>query len=247
MRDLQDKVVIVTGGTRGIGLATVRAFLEQGAKVVLLGSREKTVSKALNELRKEYPGVEGFWPNLANLAEVQEMVEQIWQKYGRIDVLVNNAGVSASAKIEDTSDEDFARVLDLNVRGIFHTIKAVVPHMKEQKHGVILNTSSFVSFCGQPAGAVYPASKAAVNGLTLSLARELAPYGIRVNAVAPGVTNTDMLAAVPEATREALVKTLPLGRMAEPRDVANAFLFLASEMANYITGAVLPVDGAARN
>ena len=137
--------------------------------------------------------------------------------------------------------------MGLNVNAIFNMTKAVVPYMKEQKDGVILNTSSMVSIYGQPSGVGYPASKFAVNGLTKSLARELAPNNIRVNAVAPGITNTDMVASLPKEMIEPLIKTIPLGRIGEPKDIANAFLFLASNMASYITGVVLSVDGAARS
>ena len=137
--------------------------------------------------------------------------------------------------------------MDLNVKAIFNMIKAVVPYMKENNGGVILNTSSMVSIYGQPSGVGYPASKFAVNGITKSLARELAPFNIRVNAVAPGVTKTDMVASLPEEQIAPLIKTIPLGRIGEPRDIANAFLFLASDMASYITGEILSVDGAARS
>ena len=137
--------------------------------------------------------------------------------------------------------------MDLNVNAMFNVTKAVVPYMKKQNSGVILNTSSMVSIYGQPSGVGYPASKFAVNGLTKSLARELAPFNIRVNAVAPGITKTDMVASLPKEMIEPLIKTIPLGRIGEPRDIANAFVFLASNMASYITGVILQVDGCARN
>lgn len=247
MLDFQDQVVVITGGTRGIGFETARAFLERGAQVIIFGSRAETVEKATAELREEGYEVAGFHPDLTNFVDVSTTFQKIQQKYGHIDVLVNNAGISAASPLEATSDQDFARVIELNLNAIFHTCKAVVPQMKEQGHGVILNTSSFVSFYGQPSGVGYPASKSAVNGLTRSLARELAPHGIRVNAVAPGITNTDMVASLPDEMLEPLIATIPLGRIGQPRDIANAFLFLASDLASYITGVVLPVDGAAHN
>lgn len=175
------------------------------------------------------------------------MVQTVIKKHGRIDILVNNAGIAAKDPIEDTTAEDFEKIFDLNIQAIFRTTKAVVSIMKEQGEGVILNTSSMVSLYGQPSGVGYPASKFAVNGLTKSLARELAPAGIRVNAVAPGIIRTDMMKSVPEEVIAPLVKTIPLGRIGEPRDVANAFLFLASDMASYVTGEILSVDGAARS
>ena len=247
MLNLEGKVVIVTGGTRGIGLETVRAFLKQKAKVILFGSKKDTVEKALATLREEGFEATGYYPDLNDFIEVSKVIDEIAQKEGKIDVLINNAGISANQKIEDTTAQDFANIMNLNVNAMFHTIKAVVPYMKKQNQGVILNTSSMVSIYGQPSGVGYPTSKFAVNGLTKSLARELAPYQIRVNAVAPGIIKTDMVASLPKEQIEPLLKTIPLGRMGEPKDIADAFLFLASDLASYITGVILQVDGAAKN
>lgn len=245
MIDMNGKVVIVTGGTRGIGLEIVRTFCESGATVVLFGSREETVLKAVEELKSEGKEVKGYFPDLSDYESVQSVIEEVHHLYGHIDVLVNNAGISANKKIEETTSEDFKNIMDLNVNAIFNTSKAVVSFMKENKGGVILNTSSMVSIYGQPRGVAYPTSKFAVNGLTKSLARELGKDNIRVNAVAPGVTNTDMVSSLPEQYIAPLLKTIPLGRVGEPEEVANAFLFLASDMASYVTGAILSVDGAA--
>lgn len=244
---LEGKVTIITGGTRGIGLETVRLFCENKAKVILFGSRKETVDKAIDTLKEEGMEVEGFHPNLSDFNEIEKTVEEIKSKYGHIDIVINNAGISANKKIEETSPEDFSKIMDLNVNAIFNMTKAVVPFMKENNGGVILNTSSMVSIYGQPSGVGYPASKFAVNGLTKSLSRELAPFNIRVNAVAPGITKTDMVASLPKEMIEPLIKTIPLGRIGEPRDIANAFLFLASDMASYVTGEILSVDGAARS
>lgn len=244
---LKGKVAIVTGGTRGIGLEIVRLFKENGAEVVLLGSREETVSKAIQKLNEEGMNVAGYYPNLSNFDEVKKTADEIVKKYVKIDILVNNAGVSAQKSIDDTTSEEFNKIIDLNLNAVFNMTKAVVPYMKERREGVVLNTSSMVSIYAQPSGAGYPASKFAVNGLTKALARELAPFGIRVNAVAPGITNTDMVANLPKEIIAPLIKTIPLGRIGEPRDVANAFLFLASDMASYVTGEILSVDGCARS
>lgn len=244
---LEGKVAVVTGGTRGIGLEIVRVFKENKANVILFGSKEETVNKAVEELKNEGMDVKGYYPNLNNSEELDKVFKEIIAEYGHVDILVNNAGISANKKIEDTTAEDFEKIMDLNVNAIFNATKVVVPYMKENKGGVILNTSSMVSIYGQPSGVGYPASKFAVNGLTKSLARELAPFNIRVNAVAPGITKTDMVAALPKEMIEPLIKTIPLGRIGEPRDIANAFLFLASDMASYITGDVLSVDGCARS
>ena len=244
---LKGKVAIITGGTRGIGLEIVKVFKENNAEVILFGSKKETVDKAVSELEKENILVEGYYPSLSNPQEIEEVIKKIIEKHNKIDILVNNAGISANKKIEDTTYEDFEKIMDLNVNAIFNMTKAVVPYMKENKGGVIINTSSMVSIYGQPSGVGYPASKFAVNGITKSLARELGPANIRVNAVAPGVTNTDMVANLPKEMIEPLIKTIPLGRIGEPRDVANAFLFLASPLASYITGEILSVDGAARS
>lgn len=243
---LKDKVAVVTGGTRGIGFEVVKLFATQGAQVVFFGSRQETVDAAKEKFIEAGVEVEGFCPNLSDYDDVAKTMTQIEKKYGKIDILVNNAGISANKTIEQTTTEEFQKIMDININAMFNTTKAVVEGMKARKSGVILNTSSMVSIYGQPAGVGYPTSKFAVNGMTKSLARELAPAGIRVNAVAPGITNTDMVASLPEEMIQPLIKTIPLGRIGEPIDIANAFLFLASEMASYITGVVLSVDGAAR-
>ena len=246
---LDGKVAVVTGGTRGIGFATVKKFLENGAKVILLGSKKESVDKAIDELKatNENYEIDGAWPCLTDLSSVKECFSEIVNKYGKIDILVNNAGMSAMDKIYDYKEEDFKKIIDLNVNAVFNCSHAVVSYMKENGGGVILNTSSMVSIYGQPSGCGYPASKFAVNGLTKSLARELGKDNIRVNAVAPGVTLTDMMKNVPDSVIEPIIKGIPLGRIGTPEDIANAFLFLASDMASYITGVVLSVDGAARS
>lgn len=244
---LKGKTAVVTGGTRGIGLAVVRKYLENGAKVALLGSRKETVEKALAQLREENESWEtaGYWPDLLDAEAVAQTFAEIREKFGSLDILVNNAGVSARESIYTYKPEEFQKTIDLNLNATFLCAQAAARIMKEEGGGVILNTSSMVSLYGQPSGLAYPASKFAVNGLTKSLARELGRDNIRINAVAPGITRTDMVAALPEEMIKPLIASIPLGRVGEPEDVANAFLFLASDMASYITGAVLSVDGAA--
>lgn len=245
---LKGKIAVITGGTRGIGYATVKKFLENGAKVVLFGSRQETVDKALTSLKEENPEweVSGAWPNLGDADAVAQEIEKVKEKYGRIDILINNAGISDSTPIDNYTSEQFAKIMQLNVNAIMNGIIPTVKIMKEQGGGVILNTSSMVSICGQISGIGYPTSKSAVNGLTWSLARELGPSNIRVNAVAPGITRTDMVAALPEQMIQPLINAIPIRRIGEAEDIANAFLFLASDMASYVTGEILSVDGAMR-
>lgn len=245
---LNDKVAIITGGTRGIGFAIAKKFLENNAKVVILGSRKATVDKALENLKEENKNyeIDGYYPDLTNENEVRETFEKVKEKYNHIDILVNNAGVSSSMPIENYTMDEYERVENLNIKSVFVCSKEVLPYLKETK-GVILNTSSMVSIYGQTSGVMYPTSKFAVNGMTKSLAREVAKFGIRVNAVAPGITNTDMVKNLPENVIEPLIKSIPLGRIGEPEDIANAFLFLASPLASYITGVILSVDGLARS
>ena len=214
---LEGKKAVVTGGTRGIGFAVVETFLKNGASVALFGSRQETVDKALAKLKAENPD---------------------WDVMGLAPDLTDYAAVEAAmAKVT----EAFGRIdILVNNAGISARI------MKAQGGGAIINTSSMVSIYGQPSGVGYPTSKFAVNGLTRSLARELGRDNIRVNAVAPGVTRTDMVANLPEDMVKRICAPIPLQRMGEPQEVANAFLFLASDLASYVTGEILSVDGAAQ-
>lgn len=197
----------------------------------------------LKEENKDYPVI-GMYPDLMNVNEIKDAFQKVLDTFGKIDILVNNAGISQRDKIFDYEIEDFEKIMNLNVNAVFICSKEAAHIMKENGGGVILNTSSMVSLYGQPAGAGYPTSKFAVNGMTKSLARELGKDHIRVNAVAPGVIKTDMVAALPNEVIQPLIQSIPLRRVGEPEDVANAFVFLASDMASYITGVVLSVDGA---
>lgn len=245
---LQNKIAVVTGGTRGIGYEVVHAYLKNGAKVVLFGSKKETVEKAIGKLKEENKDYEvsGMTPNLTDAAEVEKAINEVFEKYGRLDILVNNAGISHAMPLYNYTAEEFSKIIDLNVKAMFYAILPAAKIMKAQGGGSIINTSSMVSISGQPSGCGYPTSKFAVNGLTISLARELGKDGIRVNAVAPGVTKTDMVAALPEAVIERIAQTIPLKRPGEAEEVAKAFVFLASDMASYVSGEILSVDGATR-
>lgn len=244
---LENKVAMVTGGTRGIGLATVRAFLAEGAKVALCGSRQETVDAALAKVLADDPDapVMGLCPDLADGAAVEAAVSQVVDAWGRLDIMVNNAGISQSTPLLDYTDEEFQKAMDVNVTSVFNGCRAAARVMVPQGSGSIINTSSMVSLYGQRSGVGYPASKFAVNGITKSLARELAPTGVRVNAVAPGVTATDMVAALPDEVVARISQGIAMGRPGEPEEVADAFCFLASDKASYITGQILSVDGGA--
>ena len=225
---LKDKVAIITGGSRGIGYATADKFLKEGATVILTASSQGSADKAVAQLKEKYPDatVAGISPNLSNLESVRNAFREAASKYGCVDILVNNAGVSESTPFTEYTEETFDKVMDLNVKGVFNATRAASECMIAKGHGVILSTSSMVSIYGQPSGFAYPASKFAVNGLTVSLARELGPKGIRVNAVAPGITLTDMMKAVPKEVIDPLIKQIPLRRLGQPEDIANAFVFL---------------------
>ena len=245
---LKDKVAVITGGSRGIGYATAEAFLREGAKVIITASSKASADKAVASLKEKFPQsvIGGISPNLADLEEVRSIFKTVAASYGCIDILVNNAGVSESTPFTEYTEELFDKVMDLNVKGVFNATRAASECMVPRGKGVILSTSSMVSLTGQPSGFAYPASKFAVNGLTVSLARELGPKGIRVNAVAPGIIETDMMKAVPKEVIDPLIARIPLARLGRPEDIANAFVFLASDEASYITGVVLSVDGMAR-
>ena len=242
---LKGKTAVVTGGTRGIGFAIVKKYLENGANVAIAGSRQATVEKAIEKLPEYKDRVMGIWPDLCSPEEVAAAFSSVKEKFGSLDILANNAGISSRTSLYDYTVEEFSKIFDINVKAVFICTQAAARIMKEQGGGVIISTSSMVGEYGQPSGCGYPESKFAVNGLTRSLSRELAKDQIRVNAVAPGVTRTDMLDALPTEMVERISAGIPLGRVGEPLDIANAYLFLASDLASYVTGLTLRVDGAA--
>ncbi len=241
---LEGKIALVTGASYGIGFAIASGMAKAGATIVFNDIKQELVDKGIAAYKEAGIDAHGYVCNVCDEAGVNAMVEAISKEVGPIDILVNNAGISARESIYDYSPEEFDKIITLNVNAVFHCIRASVPFMKEQGGGSVINMSSMVSIYGQPAGCGYPASKFAVNGLTKSLARELGRDQIRVNAVAPGVTRTDMVAALPEEMVQRISSTIPLGRVGEPEEIANAVLFLASDLASYVTGAVLSVDGA---
>jgi 3-oxoacyl-[acyl-carrier protein] reductase len=244
-----DKVVLVTGGAAGIGKATALRFAEEGATVVICDVDETKGSETLKLL-----GVHAsfYIVNVASHEDVQKWVEAVVGKHGRIDVLINNAGIlrdgqlvkfKESQLVGQMSEADFDLVIAINLKGVFNCTQAVVPVMIKQGGGVILNASSVVGLDGNFGQTNYVATKSGVIGMTKVWARELGRYNIRINAVAPGFTATEMVKAMPEKILDGMKARIPLGRLGEPRDIANTYLFLASAEASYITGAVLRVDG----
>ncbi len=246
---LNNKVAIITGGTRGIGFETANLFLQNRAKVVLFGSKKETVNKAIIKLKggNENYEVMGLYPKLSDENEINKAFKKVYNTFGHIDILVNNAGISSKTRINDYTEDEIDKIIDLNIKSVVICSKVASSYMKRKNNGVILNASSMVSIYGQPSGCMYPMSKYAVNGITKSLSRELAPFNIRVNAVAPGIIETDMVSSLPKEIIKPLIESIPLKRIGRPKDIANAYLFLASDMAEYITGEILQVDGGARS
>ena len=243
---LEGKIAFVTGASYGIGFAIANALSAAGATIVFNDINQDLVNKGLAAYEEKGIKAHGYVCDVTDEAAVNALVAKIEEEVGVIDILVNNAGISAREPLADYKPEAFKAIMDLNVTAVFNGCKAVEPIMRAAGKGCIINTSSMVSLYGQPSGVGYPASKFAVNGLTRSLARELGRAGIRVNAVAPGVTRTDMVAALPKELIDRISAPIPLGRIGEPQEVANAYLFLASDLASYVTGEILSVDGAAQ-
>ena len=242
---LEGKVAIVTGASRGIGFAVAKAYACEGARVAVCGSREETAQKAVAQLQKLCPGAE-FLPigvDVSDADAIRAMVARAVERWGKIDILVNNAGITGAKPIFDMTDEDFESMIDINLTGPFKCTREVAKVMK-QTGGCIINTSSLVGTYASRMQTAYAASKFGINGLTKACARELGPYGIRVNAVAPGVVQTDMVAqSVDEQMLAALKGMTPLGRVAQPDELAGAYVYLASDAASFTTGAILAVDG----
>jgi len=246
---LKDRVAIVTGGAAGIGKATAARFIEEGARVVICDVNQQAGEAAAAELG---PNVAFFKVDVTNRQAVQAWVDEVVAKYGRIDILVNNAGVlrdgilvkmQEGQLVRQMPEGDFDLVIAVNLKGVFNCTQAVAPQMIRQGGGVILNASSIVGLDGNFGQTNYVATKAAVVGMTKVWARELGRHGIRVNAVAPGFTATEMVLQMPEKVLEGMKGRTPLGRLAQPLDIANAYLFLASDEASFISGTVLRVDG----
>jgi 3-oxoacyl-[acyl-carrier protein] reductase len=244
---MQDKVVLVTGGAAGIGKATAERFAEEGAKVIICDVNQELGDAAAKEI-----GATFYKVNVADRAAVQAWVDDVVAKFGRVDVLVNNAGILRDGTlvkvvegqlVKQMAEADFDLVIAVNLKGVFNCTQAVAPVMIRQNGGVVLNATSIVGLDGNFGQTNYVATKSGVIGMTKVWARELGKYQIRVNAIAPGFTATEMVRSMPEKVLDGMRAKTPLGRLGEPRDIANAYVFLASDQATFISGAVLRVDG----
>lgn len=240
---LKDKVAIITGAANGIGLAAAEVFAREGANVAIADFNELQGLESSNYLKEKGYDVTFFQVNVADRDSVNAMVSAVLDTYGRIDILVNNAGITKDGMLSKLSVEDFLKVIDVNLTGVFHCTQAVLPTMVEQGKGKIINTSSVSGVYGNVGQTNYAATKAGVVGMTKTWAKELGRKGINVNAVAPGFVETGMTAKVPEKILDQMKMMVPLGRLGVPADIANAYLFLASEESNYVNGTVLHVDG----
>lgn len=241
-KKLDGKIAIVTGGGAGIGFATAKLFLEEGATVTICDINKEKVDAAVAEL-SAFGTARGFVVDIAKKELCEAMVADLVKEFGRVDILINNAGITADAQFYKMSDEQFERVLNVNLKGTFYMSKAVIPVMMKQKYGKIVHASSVSAYNGNFGQTNYAASKAAIMGMTRVMGKELGKYGINVNAIAPGSIMTDMYAAVPEEAKQKKLAAIPLRRYGEPREAAQLFAFLASDEASYITAQTITIDG----
>jgi 3-oxoacyl-[acyl-carrier protein] reductase len=240
---LQDKICIVTGAAQGIGLATALKFAREGAVVIACDRRAEAVDTTVDACRAAGGRAEGHGVDVTDRAQVDAVVSSVKERHGRIDVLVNNAGITKDARLLKMTLEQFDAVIDVNLRGVFHCAQAVAGIMVEQGSGVILNASSVVGIYGNFGQTNYAASKFGVIGFTKTWSRELGPKGVRVNAVAPGFIETPILGTMPDKVLESLREQVPLRRLGHPDEIANVYAFLASDEASYVNGAVIEVSG----
>jgi len=240
---LAGKVSIITGGAQGIGLATALKFSREGSTVVVCDIRQATVDAAVAQCQEAGAKALGMVVDVTQREMVDAMVQQVLSQFGRIDVLVNNAGITQDARLQKMTIEQFDRVIDVNLRGVFHCSQAVADAMVKQGSGVILNASSVVGIYGNFGQTNYAATKFGVIGFTKTWSRELGPKGVRVNAVAPGFVATPILSTIPDKVLQEMIDRVPLKRLGQPEDIANVYAFLASDDAAYINGAVLEVSG----
>ena len=244
MDRFSEKVALVTGGTRGIGLAIANRLASEGANLAIVGRNQGTAEAAAVSLAGKY-GVKALAVvgDVALMSTAENAVERCIQEFGRLDVLVNNAGITRDNLLMRMREEDWDAVLQTNLKSVFNMCKAAVRPMMKARSGRIINISSVVGICGNPGQTNYAAAKAGIIGFSKSLAKEIASRNITVNVIAPGMVSTDMTAALPDTAKETLLKNVPLDRIGMPEDIAAGVAFLASDDASYITGHVLEIDG----
>jgi len=242
-KPLAGRIAVVTGGTRGIGLAIARALAEDGASVVVSGRDAARLESAVTELEGLGAAAVGVTADQSKREDCDRLVDAAKERFGRIDVLVNNAGITRDQLLVRMKDDELDQVMDTNLRGVFLMTRAVAKSMMRQKSGRIVNITSTAGAMGNPGQVNYSAAKAGVIGLTKAAARELAHWNILVNAVAPGLIETDMTAGLPDAAREALLQQVPLKRIGAAREVAEVVRFLAADGAAYVTGQTIHVNG----
>jgi 3-oxoacyl-[acyl-carrier protein] reductase len=240
---LKDKVSIITGAGRGIGKATALKFASEGARVVVCDVDNQAISETVSEIEAMGREAIGFKVDVTNHDQIREMVEGVMNKWGRVDVLVNNAGIVMDSTLKKMTEDQFDKVIEINLKGTYNCTRAVVDIMLEQSSGVILNASSVVGLYGNFGQTNYAASKFGVIGMAKTWARELGKKGIRANAVCPGFIATPILNSMPEKVIEAMEQKVPLGRLGKPEEIANTYAWLASDEASYINGAVIEVSG----
>jgi 3-oxoacyl-[acyl-carrier protein] reductase len=240
---LKDKVSIITGAAQGIGLATALKFAREGAIVIVCDRRREPVDAAVAACHADQARAEGFVVDVTDRGQVDAMVAAVRERFGRIDVLVNNAGITQDARLQKMTLAQFDAVIDVNLRGVFHCAQSVADTMVAQGSGVILNASSVVGIYGNFGQTNYAASKFGVIGFTKTWSRELGPKGVRVNAVAPGFIDTPILATMPDKVIQQMRDDVPLRRLGRPEEVADVYAFLASDEASYVNGAVIEVSG----
>lgn len=243
MTRLLNKVSIITGAAQGIGLATALKFSREGAIVIVCDIHPAAIDEAVSQCRALGAQAFGHVMDVTQRDVVDDVVAKVKAQFGRIDVLVNNAGITQDARLVKMTLEQFDRVIDVNLRGVFHCAQAVADTMTDQGEGVILNASSVVGIYGNFGQTNYAATKFGVIGFTKTWARELGPKGVRVNAVAPGFIATPILATIPENVMKEMETRVPLKRLGQPEEVANVYAFLASDEASYVNGAVIEVAG----
>lgn len=243
MKRLEGKVSLITGAAQGIGLATAIKFAQEGAVVIVCDVTQPAVDAAVQRCAALGATAAGFVMDVTQRDRVDAVVAQVVERFGRIDVLVNNAGITQDARLQKMTLEQFDRVIDVNLRGVFHCAQTVAEHMARQGSGAILNASSVVGIYGNFGQTNYAASKFGVIGFTKTWSRELGPKGIRVNAVAPGFIATPILSTIPEKVITEMEHRVPLRRLGQPEEIANVYAFLASDEASYINGAVIEVSG----